>query len=258
MARRMRIEDAGFHHIINRGVDKKTIFDTVADKEKFLEIVCEVSARYDFTIHGYVLMSNHYHLLLENQRENLSHGMRQINSNYAKYYNKKYKRTGHLWQGRFKSRYVFDENYLFVLFKYLEFNPIAAKITKKVGEYNYTLLYDIITNSIRPCMKNSFVLDWYDSTTELLKAIGIKMSEKEFEKIEQFQKDSISYKSNPKKIVQELKLEEYFKKEMTKQERNEAILKAYQDGFMQSEIAKFLELSGAGVSKILKKLRVAL
>lgn len=84
------------------------------------------------------------------------------------------------------------------------------------------------------------------------------MSEKEFEKIEQFQKDSISYKSNPKKIVQELKLEEYFKKEMTKQERNEAILKAYQDGFMQSEIAKFLELSGAGVSKILKKLRVAL
>ncbi|MNN77665.1 hypothetical protein D3C81_1941500 [compost metagenome] len=107
-------------------------------------------------------------------------------------------------------------------------------------------------------MKNSFVLHWYDSTTELLKAIGIKMSEKEFEKIEQFQKDSISYKSNPKKIVQELKLEEYFKKEMTKQERNEAILKAYQDGFMQSEIAKFLELSGAGVSKILKKLRVAL
>ena len=74
----------------------------------------------------------------------------------------------------------------------------------------------------------------------------------------QFQKDSIAYKSNPKKIVQKFKLEEYFKKEMTKEDRNEAILKAYQDGFMQSEIARFLELSGAGVSKVLKKLIVAL
>ncbi len=258
MARRVRIEDTGFHHIINRGVNRGVIFNTPADKDKFLEIVCEVSSHYDFTIHGFVLMNNHYHLLLENTRENLSHGMRQINSTYAKYYNKKYKRSGHFWQGRFKSWYVFDENYLFVLFKYLEFNPIEAKITKKVGEYNYTLLHDIVKNSVRPCMKDSFVLQWYDSTTELLEAVGIKMSATEFEKIEQFQKDTITYKSNPKRVDQKLKLTDYFHDDMLKIDRNEAILKAYHDGFMQSEIAKFLELSGAGVSKILKKLKVAL
>ncbi len=256
MPRKMRIEDAGFHHIINRGVNRGDIFNSTADKEKFLEIVCEVSSHYDFTIHGFVLMNNHYHLLLENTRENLSHGMRQINSTYAKYYNKKYKRSGHFWQGRFKSWYVFDQNYLFILFKYLEFNPIDAKISKKVGEYKYTLLHDIIKGSIRPCMRDSFVLQWYDSVSELLKAIGIKMSEQEFKKIEQFQKETIAYKSNPKKIEQRLKLEDYFNDKMSKKERNEAILKAYQDGFMQSEIARFLKLSGAGVSKILKKLKV--
>ena len=76
MARKPRIEDAGFHHILNRGVNKRVIFNTTEDKEKFLEIVCEVSTHYDFKIHGYVLMNNRYHLLLENQRENLSHGMR--------------------------------------------------------------------------------------------------------------------------------------------------------------------------------------
>ena len=254
MARRMRIETSGFHHIINRGVNRGDIFSSTEDKEKFLEIVCEVSSRYDFKIHAYVLMNNHYHLLLENQRENLSHGMRQINSTYAKYYNKKYKRLGHFWQGRFKSWYVFDTNYLFVLFKYLEFNPIEAKITKKAGEYQYTLLHDIIKDDVKPCCKDSFVLQWYDSTTELLKAVGIKMSTTEFEKIEQFQKDTIIYKSTPKRVEQKLKLEDYLKKEMSKKDRNEAILKAYQNGFMQSEIAKFLELSGAGVSKILKKL----
>ena len=88
MARKTRIEDAGFHHIINRGVNRADIFHTSADKDKFLEILCEVSAHYDFTIHAYVLMSNHYHLLLENTRENLSAGMRQINATYAQYYNK--------------------------------------------------------------------------------------------------------------------------------------------------------------------------
>ncbi len=255
MARKMRIETAGFHHIINRGVNRANIFKSLSDKDKFLEIVCEVSNHYHFKIHGYVLMRNHYHLLLENETENLSQGMRQINSTYAKYYNKKYKRIGHFWQDRFKSWYVFDENYRFILFKYLEFNPIKARITKRVGEYKYTLLHDIVQNTLRDCMKDSFILQEYDNTNELLTALGIKMGKKEFDKIEQFQKDTITYKSNPKKIEQKLKLENYFDDNMSKVERNERILKAYQNGFMQSEIAKFLNLSGAMVSKILKKVK---
>ena len=256
MARKIRIEDAGFHHILNRGVEKRIIFNTSKDKEKFLDILCEVSEHYDFTIHGYVLMSNHYHLLLENSKENLSAGMRQINSSYAQYYNKKYNRTGHLWQDRFKSWYLFDENYLFTLFRYLEFNPIEAKISKKVGEYPYTLIHDIVQNKVKSCMKDSFVLQWYDSINELLESVGIKMTEEEKEKISQFQKKASAYKIKPKKIQQKLKIEDYFKKDMSKPDRNEAILKAWQDGFMQSEIAKFLKLSDAGVSKILKKLKV--
>jgi REP element-mobilizing transposase RayT len=258
MARKIRIEDSGFHHILNRGVERRVIFNSPKDKEKFLDIVCEVSEHYDFTIHAYVLMSNHYHLLLENSRENLSAGMRQINSSYAQYYNKRYKRTGHLWQDRFKSWYLFDEHYLFTLFRYLEFNPIEAKISKKVGEYHYTLMHNIVHKSVRSCMKDSFVLQWYDSTNELLESVGIKMTEEVKEKISQFQKEATAYKTNPKKIQHRLKLEDYFKKEMTKFDRNEAILKAWKDGFMQSEIAKFLELSDAGVSKILKKLKVKL
>ncbi len=256
MARKIRIEDAGFHHILNRGVERRVIFDTAKDKEKFLEIVCEVSEHYDFTIHAYVVMDNHYHLLLENKQENLSAGMRQINASYAQYYNKKYKRTGHLWQGRFKSWYLFDTNYLFVLFKYLEFNPIVAQISKRVGEYHYTLMHDILQNRVKPCMRDSFVLQWYDSTNALLESVEIKMTQQEQEKISQFQKDATAYKTNPKRIEQKLKLKDYFKKEMSKIDRNEAILKAWQDGFMQSEIAKFLELSDAGVSKILRKLKV--
>ena len=256
MARKIRVEDAGFHHILNRSVNREVIFATDEDKEKFIEIVCEVSNHYDFTIHAYVIMSNHYHLLLENRRENLSHGMRAINASYAQYYNKKYKRTGHLWQDRFKSWFVFDENYLFTLFKYFEFNPIKAGITKKAGVYPYTLLHDILKDKLRVCTRDSFVLQWYQSTSELLKSVGITMSEDDFTRVEEFQKKAIAYKSNPKKIKANLDIKTYFKDDMTKQARNEAIMIAYHDGFTQSEIGRYLGLSCAGVGKIIKKLKV--
>ena len=194
MARRQRIESAGFHHIYNRGVERRVVFDEPKDKEKFLEIVCEVSEYYDFIIHGYVIMDNHYHLLLENSRENLSAGMRQINSIYAQYFNKKQKRVGHLWQDRFKSWYVYDEAYLFTLFKYLEYNPIKAKITKKVGEFKYTFLHDMLQNKLRKCMKESFIINWFDKASEILKSLDIDMTPDELEKIERFQKESITYK----------------------------------------------------------------
>ncbi len=256
MARKIRIEEAGFHHILNRGVNRQVIFNSSKDKDRFLEIVCDVALHYDFKIHSYVLMNNHYHILLENKRENLSHGMRQINSTYAIYYNKKYKRTGHLWQDRFKSWYVFDENYLFTLFKYFEYNPISANLSTKAGEYPYTLLHDILKGKIRECMKDSFILTWYDNTSKLLGSLDINMTEKELEKIESFQKQANSYKTKPNKIKQNLKLDDYFSKNMSKIKRDEMILKAYQDGFMQSEIAIYIGLSDAGVSKILKKLKV--
>ena len=72
-------------------------------------------------------------------------------------------------------------------------------MSKKVGEYNYTLMYDTLQNRVKPCMKNSFVLQWYDSTNELLESLDIKMTPQEKEKINQFQKEATTYKTNPKK-----------------------------------------------------------
>ena len=256
MARRARIENAGFHHIYNRVVERRAVFLEFSDKEKFVDIVCEVARHYDFVIHGYALMDNHYHLLLENKRENLSHGMRQINATYAQYFNKKYNRVGHLWQDRYKSWYIFDENYLFNLFKYIEFNPIEAKIVKKVGAYPFTFVYDMLHNKLKDCMKESFILQWFENSNELFNVLGIELTKKDKDIIEQFQKEAIKYKHTPKRVEQKLRIEDYFSKEMTKEKRNEAIQKAIEDGFTQSEVARFLGLTNAAVSKILKKLKV--
>jgi len=109
MPRRPRIEQAGQYHIINRGVAKMRIFEELSDYEQFEELMCFYAKSYNITIHNYYLMSNHYHLLIEIESENLSKFMRQLNMNYSIYFNKKNKRTGHLWQGRFKSWYVTDK-----------------------------------------------------------------------------------------------------------------------------------------------------
>jgi len=77
-------------------------------------------------------MSNHYHLLIKINNENLSQIMQKVNSRYSIYFNNKYNRVGPLWQGRFKSWFVFDDNYLSTLVRYIEFNPIKANIAKKI------------------------------------------------------------------------------------------------------------------------------
>ena len=134
MPRKPRIDLAGYHHVINRGVNKSEVFVDSNDYETFLKIVCKACRVYSVVLHDYCLMSNHFHLLVETQRENLSSFMKQINGNYAIYANKKQKRSGHFWQGRYYSRYINSDEYYYTLIRYIEQNPIEA------GAVSYTHL----------------------------------------------------------------------------------------------------------------------
>ena len=84
-------------------------------------------------------MDNHYHLLIETQTDNIAIFMRFVSANYAQYFNKKTKITGHLWQNRYKSRYVTTVLYSYTLIRYIEYNPIEAGVSQKVGEYPFIL-----------------------------------------------------------------------------------------------------------------------
>jgi len=252
MARRLRVEICGYHHVYNRGVAKKRIFLKDKDREKFLEILEDVAKEFKFNIHSFCLMDNHYHLLIENKKENLSDGMRQIGSRYASYFNKAYKRVGHLWQNRFKSWYVADENYLFTLFKYIEYNPVKANMSRKIGEYRYSASYSILKNGVPLFLQNSFVLRDYN-TSVLFDMFDIPISQKDIESIDKFHK--IKYKEDDGDMIQLQKepLESYFREVSDKQERNIAIFKAYEDDYSKSAIGKQIGLSGTGVAKIIKK-----
>ena len=251
MARRLRVEVCGYHHVYNRGVAKEKIFHKDEDREKFLEILSDVAKDYKFNIHSFCLMDNHYHLLIENKKENLSDGMRQLASKYASYFNRTYKRVGHLWQDRFKSWYIMDENYLFTLFKYIESNPVKAHMTNKIGEYRYSSSYSILNDGVPPYLRNSFVLRDYD-TAVLFEMFDIPLSKKDKENIEKLHK--IRYKQEGEDIIQSKKmpLESYFRDINNKNDRNKAIVKAFEDDYTKSEIAREIGLSLSGVLKIIK------
>jgi len=138
MPRRLRIKENGYYHIINRGVEKRKVFLDNSDHTKFLDMVKQNQITYKFLIHAYCLMDNHYHFLMEIKHKNLSQIMQKLNHGYSVYFNKKNKRVGHLWQGRYKSWAVLDDQYFSTLVRYIEQNPVRAGITKKVGEYPWS------------------------------------------------------------------------------------------------------------------------
>jgi len=255
MPRKIRVEISGYHHVYNRGVAKSNIFMDDFDREKFLTILSDVCKEYKFNVHSFCLMGNHYHLLLENLKENLSDGMRQINSMYATYFNKRHKRVGHLWQGRFKSCFILDENYLFTLFKYIELNPVKAKLCDRIGQYKYCATYSILKDGVPPYLSNSFVLRDY-LLDDLIDLLNIPLDKNEKENIEKLHK--IKYKSLDGETIpiKKIELSEFFIDLKDKEKRNVAIYEAYKNDYNKSEIARKLGLSVTGVSKIIKKFKV--
>jgi len=139
MARPLRIEYEGaVYHVTARGNERKDIFFSKIDYDKFLRYLKEAKKKYNILIHCYVLMSNHYHLIIETPEGNLSRAMHFINGSYTTYINIKKKRSGHLFQGRYKSILVDNDNYLLELSRYIHLNPLRAGIIEKPGQYQYS------------------------------------------------------------------------------------------------------------------------
>jgi len=136
MARSLRIEFEGaFYHILARGNERKNIFDNERDKEHFLELLRSVDIRFGAFLHSYVLMDNHYHLIVETPRGGLSRILHSLNTAYTVYFNKKHNRAGHLFQGRYKAILVEEDKYILALSRYVHLNPVLAGLVTRPEKY---------------------------------------------------------------------------------------------------------------------------
>lgn len=140
MPRRARLKLAGItQHIIQRGNNRAVCFFADDDYRYYLQSLYEGAQRYGCAIHAFVLMTNHVHLLVTPQSEEaLPCMMRYLGSRYVQYINYVYRRTGTLWEGRYKSNLIDSERYLLACYRYIELNPVRAAITEGPADYPWS------------------------------------------------------------------------------------------------------------------------
>jgi putative transposase len=140
MARLPRLTLPGYpHHVIQRGNNRQPIFATVADYRALLDLLEENAKKFEVAVHAYVLMSNHFHLLATPQTvDGLPKMMQAVGRTYVRYFNNTQKRTGTLWDGRYKSTLIQTDKYLLACMAYIDLNPVRAGLAAQPQDYPWS------------------------------------------------------------------------------------------------------------------------
>ncbi len=136
--------ESGIYHVMLRGINQQVIFEESDDYFKFIETIEKYKAVSGYKVFAYCLMSNHIHILLKVEKEELDLIMKRIAGSYVYWYNWKYHRVGHLFQDRFKSEPVEDDAYFLTVLRYIHQNPIKAGIVKGIDDYRFSSYNDYI------------------------------------------------------------------------------------------------------------------
>jgi REP-associated tyrosine transposase len=281
MARPLRIEFAGaLYHITSRGNARGPIFLDRSDWDGFLDILSSVIARFEWVCHAYCLMENHYHLIVETARGNLSRGMRQLNGVYTQFFNRRHKKVGHLFQGRYNAVLVEKESHLLSLCRYVVLNPVRAKLVRVPGQWRWSSYRATVGQVERPpFLRVDWVLGQFGR--KRAEAVGryrrfiwegvgekspweslrgqILLGKDEFVgRIQGLLKGKEKILEVPKvqRFLARPSLEELFQGERSPaaEKRDEGIYRAYRDyGYYLREIADYLRVHYATVSRGLNR-----
>ncbi len=165
MPRQARLDAPGaLHHVIIRGIEKKSIVDDVRDRKEFISRIGSLSTEEKATIYAWALMSNHAHFLLRSGPGGLSRFMRRLLSGYAIYYNHRHRRHGYLFQNRFKSIICEEDAYFKELVRYIHLNPIRARMVQnmsKLDRYPWCGHAAIMGNRRLDWQARDYVLRWF-------------------------------------------------------------------------------------------------
>jgi REP element-mobilizing transposase RayT len=139
MARPLRLEFPGaLYHVTTRGDRREPIFEDDSDRHAFLTVLAQALERFEATAFAYCLMGNHYHVVLQTQRPNLSRLMRHVNGLYTQRYNRRHRKVGHLFQGRFKAILADRDPYLLEVCRYVDLNPVRAGLVKRPEQWTWS------------------------------------------------------------------------------------------------------------------------
>lgn len=277
MARPIRLEFPGaIYHVTTRGSDGEDIFIDDEDRQQFLTVLGEVVSRSGWIVHAYVLMDNHYHLLIETPTGNLSRGMRQLNGVYTQRFNIRYGSGGRVFQGRFKAILVEREGFLLDLCRYVVLNPLRLKAVKSIGRYRWSS-YRATAGELQPpaWLNTDWILgqlgrssavaqrryaEFIEAGIGLPSPLGkvkaqILLGSSAFVKKMKQQLLSKVVNKRDKKQPKRQSLGSLFPLKVRKEKtlRNNAIRRAYQEfGYTMAAIAEAAQIHFSTVSKVIK------
>ncbi len=164
MTRPLRIQFPGaYYHVFSRGNERKDVFRTDDDRDLFLANLAECCDRFDVAVHSYCLMSNHIHLLIETKGPDLSDFMKRLLGVYTLRFNRIHKRTGHLFQGRYKAYLVEKDAYLLQLSRYIHLNPVKASMCEDPASYPWSSMRFFLKKDAPRYLERSYLLGQFDS-----------------------------------------------------------------------------------------------
>jgi putative transposase len=151
MARPLRLEFAGaVYHVTSRGNRREAIYLDDDDRREWLAVLALVCDRFNWVVHAYCQMTNHYHLVVETVEGNLSAGMRQLNGIYTQRFNRRYRMSGHLFQGRYKAIFLQKEAHLLELSRYVVLNPVRVQMVQLPEEWPCSSYRLVLNDKLAP------------------------------------------------------------------------------------------------------------
>lgn len=252
MGRVPRQNHAGFYHLSNRGVGLREVFLCRDDRIYFIELICNYAKEHTYNIHGYALIANGYNILVETKKNNLSDIMKLINTGYTKYFNRRYGRRGHLWEGRFKSWYTDSEPLVLDILAYIEHLPIYTGNAKEKESSLYSSYRQLIGIDQRlPCLYESLVFKKFNNIAQIKDFFNQPVDIAHINMMhEMLSKDG--KKKHKVKTTLPILPKDYFSF-LTKEERDKKISHTYYEGYSQAKIGELLGITQQAVYKIIKK-----
>jgi len=279
MARPLRIELAGgLYHVTSRGDRRENIYENDKDRKEWLIVLEKVCERFNWRCHAYCLMDNHYHFVVETAEGNLSKGMRQLNGVYTQYFNRRYNRVGHVFQGRYKAILVEKEAYLLELSRYVVLNPVRARMVNQIEDWPWSS-YNAMRGKVEryPWLETNWILGQFSGNR--LKAIesyinfvreGVglppiwgELKQQIYIGSDQFVESMLKKVAEDKKGVEDVPLMQHriLPKTLEKyseqsSSRNEAIRVAFKSGgYTMKQIGSYFGLHYTSVSRIINSVK---
>ena len=166
------------YHIITRGINKQDLFLNFEDRWKYLHILSDNARKFSYSLYAYCLMSNHVHLLINEQNASISEIMKCIDTSYAVYFNRKHERTGYVFQNRFLSEAVDSQYYLLAACRYIHQNPVKAHMVHSPSQYRWSSYTAYVSNNTRDSLLDKeFILRLFSSNNSQAVLQFIKFSE---------------------------------------------------------------------------------